>query len=70
MITLENFFKNNSFQFFNYLQSDHLVKLEYRNMSSNDMLIFDELKIIVDKLMNLSIDFHILDSGDIQIEEF
>lgn len=66
---LENFFKKNSFQCFTYQKTDHLVKLKHRQDNANDAIIFNELKVIVDELMSLPVDFHILDSGDIEIEE-
>lgn len=69
MITLENFFTNNTFQCFTYIKADKLVKLNHREDNANDTIIFNELKVIIDELMTLPIDFHILDNGDIEIEE-
>lgn len=69
MVQLDNLFQKHSFKFFSYSEQLQLVRLRDRGDNRNDNIIFDELKIIVDELMKLPVDFHILDNGDIEIEE-
>lgn len=69
MIQLDKLFQKHAFKFFSYSKQLQLVKLTNRNDNSSDHIVFDELKIIVDELMKLPVDFHILDNGDIEIEK-
>jgi len=69
MNKLEKFFEENKFTFFHYRKEHLKIALKKRDDNSNDHLIFDELKLIVDALMGLPLDFKILDNGDIELEE-